>query len=158
MIYSLRGFCSAILKMPGNHLYRQDGSFMKRLLLVLLFLAFASAAWGGESWVFFHGDKEYFFEPPHMGMPLRPLYQRETYYYDENSVRTSGMLLWKTVSARVKIESWGVYNNAESVVVWEVDCGKNTITRSGTDARPESSVNIDSAGEASEAFYKAFCY
>jgi hypothetical protein len=131
---------------------------MKRLVSVLLFLSFVSIAWGDESWVFFHGDKEYFFEPPTMGMPLRPLYQRETYYYDENSVQTSGVLLWKTVRARVKIESWGVYNNAERVVVWEVDCGKSTISRSGTDGRPASGMNIDSADEASAAFYKAFCY
>ena len=131
---------------------------MKRLVLVLLFLSFVSLAWGDESWVFFHGDKEYFFEPPHMGMPLRPLYQRETYYYDEKSVRTSGVLLWKTVSARVKIESWGVYNNAERVAVWEVDCARGTITRSGIDGQPASRVNIDSADEASAVFYKAFCY
>jgi hypothetical protein len=34
---------------------------MKRLVSVLLFLSLASVAWSDESWVFFHGDKEYFF-------------------------------------------------------------------------------------------------
>jgi hypothetical protein len=131
---------------------------MKRLIPVLLLLSFVSVAWGDESWIFFHGDKEYFFEPPNMGMPLRPLYQRETYYYDENSVQTSGVLLWKTVSARVKIESWGVYNNAERIVVWEVDCGKSTIRLSGADGRPAAPMNVASAGEASADLYKAFCY
>lgn len=133
--------------------------FIKLFLVTLtLCLLFISTAWGDESWACFHNEKEYFFEPPHMGIPLKPLYQRETYYYDENSLQTTGLLVWKTVKAKVKIESWGVYNNAERILLWEVDCGKKTIKRSWTDGRPLSPLTVETGNEAADAFYDEFCY
>lgn len=132
---------------------------MKLLLpTLILCLLFITTAWGDESWVFFHIDKEYFFEPPHRGIPLKPLYQRETYYYDENSLQTTGLLLWKTVKAKVKIESWGVYNNAERIFLWEVYCEKKTIKRYWTDGRPLSQLAVEAGNEAADAFYDEFCY
>jgi hypothetical protein len=131
---------------------------MRHLILALFFcISFANSAWGDNSWVFFHSDKEYYFEQPHMGIPLKPLYQRETYYYDENSLQSSGILLWKTVRARVRIESWGVLSNKESVVFWEVDCKTKMVRKYNNAARLESNRAVDSGDEAADAFYGALC-
>jgi|WetSurMetagenome_2_1015567.scaffolds.fasta_scaffold00035_21 hypothetical protein len=125
------------------------------LLLCLLFCAVAQA---DESWVFFHSDKEYFFEAPNKGVPLKPLYQRETYYYDKYSLKISGFLMWKTVSAGVKMESWGVYNNRESIARWEVYCKKRIVRKYDKGGSRASSVTVDSGDEAAKAFYRAVCY
>jgi hypothetical protein len=128
------------------------------LSALILCLLFITNAWGDESWVCFHNEKEYFFESPQRGIPLKPLYQRETYYYDENSLQTTGLLLWKTVKVKVKIESWGVYSNAERIFLWEVDCEKKAIKRYGTDGRPLSQMTVEAGNEAADAFYSEFCY
>jgi hypothetical protein len=133
--------------------------FAKLLLLAPIFcLLFITIAWPEESWVFFHSDREYFFGPPQMGIPLQPLYQRETYYYDENSLQTTGVLVWKIVKAKVKIESWGVYNNAEHILFWEVDCGKKTLKRYEKDRRPLSPLKVETGNEAADAFHNEFCW
>jgi hypothetical protein len=131
---------------------------MRRLIgaLFIIFL-FVTIALCEESWVFFHSDKDYFFESPHKGIPLKPLYQRETYYYDENSVQSSGLLLWKTVRARVKIESWGVYSNSESIVFWEVDCDKKSISKYDRNSHIQSTQKLNSGDYAADAFYRALC-
>jgi hypothetical protein len=129
--------------------------FILTLFIILLFVTIALC---DESWVFFHGDKEYYFEQPHKGIPLKPMYQRETYYYDEDSLKNAGFFLWKTVRARVKIESWGVYNNSESVLIWEADCRKKTISKYNKDARVESVRAFNSGDDAANAFYRALCY
>jgi hypothetical protein len=137
---------------------RQDGYFMKRLGLTIFFcLLFLTFAQCDESWVFFHSEKEYFFEQPHMGIPLKPLYQRETYYYDKNSVESSGFFVWKTVRARVKVESWGVYSNKESMAIWEVDCETKIVREYAEGSRHASSHSVDS-GDAVADFYKALCF
>jgi hypothetical protein len=131
---------------------------MKRLILLFFFcLSFITPAWGDESWIFFHSDKEYYFEPPNIGIPLKPLYQRETYYYDESSLQISGYLLWKIVKAKVKIESWGIYSNKESLTLWEVDCEKKAVRKYNKDSRPISSLAVDSGDESVDDFYKALC-
>jgi|GEM_PF-5504811 len=132
---------------------------MKRLIWALfIILLFVTIALCDESWVFFHSDKEYFFEPPHKGIPLKPLYQREIYYFDENSVKSSGFLLWKKLRARIKIESWGIYRNNESIVSWEADCRKRIITRYNQHDRIESVRAINTGDEAADSFYRALCH
>ena len=121
-------------------------------------LLFMGTAWAEESWVFFYIEKEYFFEPPHMGIPLKPLYQRETYYYDENSLQTSGLLAWKTAKAKVKIESWGAYNNAERIRIWEIDCAKKVIKTFTPEGRPLAPLSVDAGNEAADAFYDRLCF
>jgi hypothetical protein len=125
---------------------------------LLLGLLFGAVAQADESWVFFHGDKEYFFEAPNKGIPLKPLYQRETYYYDKNSLKIGGFLLWKTVGARIKMESWGVYNNTESIARWEADCRKRIVRKYDKGGSYASSVTVDSGDEAAKAFYRTVCY
>jgi hypothetical protein len=131
---------------------------MKRLILsLLLCLSFLTAAWADESWVFFHSDKEYYFEPPNIGIPLKPLYQRETYYYDNGSLQTSGFFLWKIVKAKIRIESWGIYSNKESLNLWEVDCDKKVVRKYDRGSHLVSSRAVNSGDEPVDDFYRAVC-
>jgi hypothetical protein len=130
---------------------------MKTVAAVLfMVLLSASPAQGGENWVFFHSEKEYFFEAPEKGIPLKPAYQRETYYYDRNSMKRTGVFIWKTVRARVKVESWGVYSNIEKISVWEADCGKKVVRRFDHDAAGPARAFGSGDGPA-DAFYTALC-
>jgi hypothetical protein len=131
---------------------------MKRLVLTLLFcLLSITFAQSDESWVFFHSEKEYFFQQPGTGIPLKPLYQRETYYYDKNSLESSGLFIWKTVRAKVKIESWGVYSNKVRIAFWEIDCKTRIVRKYDKGSRHASSRSVDSVDAADADFYKALC-